>query len=112
MSDGIMLSIGDDGIARAYDDTYDITIHCESSEEQEEVRNALDSIPRWIPVEQDTPTEDDDYWCTFDAETGRFVDWCSWYQGRWVTWINDNPADVSNVVAWCKPMEPYKEVTE
>ena len=80
------------------------------------VRKAFDAMqsaePHWIPVEQDTPTEDDDYWCTFDAETGRFVDWCSWYQGRWVTWIDDNPADVSNVVAWCKPMEPYKGVTE
>ena len=38
MSDGIMLSIGKDGIARAYDDTYDITIHCESQEEQDEVK--------------------------------------------------------------------------
>lgn len=34
--DGIILSIGEDGIAREYDDTYDITIHCESREEQEE----------------------------------------------------------------------------
>lgn len=45
--------------------------------------------PHWIPVEQDTPTVDDDYWCTFDAETGRFVDWRSWYQGRWVMWTDD-----------------------
>ena len=30
MSDGITLMIGEDGIAREYDDTYDITIHCES----------------------------------------------------------------------------------
>lgn len=64
--------------------------------------------PHWIPVEQDTPTEDDDYWCTFDAETGRFVDWCSWYQGRWMVWTDDTVSEVSNVIAWCKPMEPYK----
>ena len=68
--------------------------------------------PHWIPVEQDTPTEDDDYWCTFGAETGWFVDWCSWYHGRWVVWLNDEPNPVSNVIAWCKPMEPYKGVTE
>lgn len=68
--------------------------------------------PHWIPVTEDTPTEDDDYWCTFGAETGWFVDWCSWYQGRWVVWINDEPNPVSNVIAWCKPMEPYKGVTK
>lgn len=67
--------------------------------------------PHWIPVEQDTPTEDDDYWATFDAETGRFVDWCSWYQGRWVVWTDNTVSEVSNVIAWCKPMEPYKGVT-
>lgn len=68
--------------------------------------------PHWIPVTQDIPTEDDDYWATFDAETGRFVDWCSWYHGRWVVWLDDIPNEVSNVIAWCKPMEPYKGVTE
>lgn len=65
--------------------------------------------PHWIPVTEDTPTEDGDYWCTFGAETGWFVDWCSWYQGRWVVWLNDEPNPVSNVIAWCKPFEPYKE---
>ena len=67
--------------------------------------------PHWIPVEQDTPTEDDDYWATFEAETGRFVDWASWYHGRWVVWLGDIPNDVSNVIAWCKPMKPYKGET-
>ena len=41
MSDGIMLTIGADGVARQYDDTYDITIHCESEVEQNEVRTIL-----------------------------------------------------------------------
>ena len=40
-NDGIMLTIGEDGIARAYDDTYDITIHCESEEEQERAKKLL-----------------------------------------------------------------------
>lgn len=71
----------------------------------------LEEEAHWIPVTEDTPTEDDDYWATFDAETGRFVDWCSWYQGRWVTWIKGSPAPLCNVIAWCKPMEPYKGVT-
>lgn len=68
--------------------------------------------PHWIPVTEATPTEDDDYWATFEAETGRFVDWASWYQGRWVVWIEGSPAPLSNVIAWCKPIEPYKGVTE
>ena len=67
--------------------------------------------PRWIPVTEDTPIEDGDYWATFGAETGWFVDWCSWYHGRWVVWLDDIPNDVSNVIAWCKPFEPYKGVT-
>ena len=51
-NDGIMLTIGDDGIARAYDDTYDITIHCKSAEEQEKAKKLLmrrTKLP-WIPV--------------------------------------------------------------
>jgi len=40
--------------------------------------NIVDSLPsaqpepHWIPVTEATPTEDDDYWCTFGAETGWF----------------------------------------
>ncbi len=68
--------------------------------------------PHWIPVEQETPTEDGDYLCTLDAETGRFVDWCSWDKGEWVVWIRELSYPVSNVIAWRKPMEPYKGVTE
>lgn len=30
MSDGIMFSIGDDGVVREYKPDYDITIHCEN----------------------------------------------------------------------------------
>ena len=50
MTDDIMLTIGEDGKASLYDDTYDITIHCESQEEQDEVKRILENIPHWIPV--------------------------------------------------------------
>ena len=79
---------------------------CKDIDEQPTV----DPEPNWIPVTEATPTEEDDYWCTFDAETGRFVDWCSWYQGRWVVWTDDTVSEVRNVIAWCKSMEPYKGV--
>lgn len=79
--------------------------------EEDAIHTVLEALPHWISVTEDTPTEDGDYWCTFGAETGWFVDWCSWYHGRWVVWLGDIPNDVSNVVAWCKPFEPYKGVT-
>ena len=51
-NDGITLHIGDDGIARVYDDTYDITIHCESAEEQEKAMKLLKAKTKlqWVPV--------------------------------------------------------------
>ena len=67
MSDGMLLQIRDDGRAELYDDTYDITIHCSSQEEQDAVRVLLkragaiphwvsqDDIPRWIPFSERLP---------------------------------------------------------
>ena len=43
MSDEIMLVFGEDGVAREYDDTWDITIHCESEEEQKVVLEKLNN---------------------------------------------------------------------
>ncbi len=37
MSDGIQLVIRPDGVAERYDDTYDLTIHCTSADEQREI---------------------------------------------------------------------------
>lgn len=41
--EGLMLIFNEDGIAELYDDTYDITIHCTSKEEQEKVLKILES---------------------------------------------------------------------
>ena len=100
MSDGIMLTIGDDGEATLYDDTYDITIHCESKEEQDEVRKALENIPQWIPVTEATPTEDNKYWCTF----------AGYIEADCPKWECDNPTmDCEN----CEFLKEYKKgVTE
>ena len=43
-----------DGTFSAYDDTYDITIHCETEEEQKKVIERLKSIS-WIPVSERLP---------------------------------------------------------
>lgn len=63
-NDGITLHIGDDGIARVYDDTYDITIHCESAEEQEKAMELLKAkTPHWVPV-----TDGDEWKPTLDED--------------------------------------------
>lgn len=45
----IRIYFGPDGIAREYDETYDITIHCMTKEEREAAVHLLENIPHWIP---------------------------------------------------------------
>ena len=54
MTDELMLIFGDDGIAREYKDDFDITIHCESKEEQDEVWKRL-AQDDWIPCSERLP---------------------------------------------------------
>lgn len=44
MSDGMTLAQNEDGTFSAYDNTYDITIHCETEEEQKKVIEHLRGI--------------------------------------------------------------------
>lgn len=62
MSDGIKVLIGDDGVARMYDDTYDITIHCETQAEHDEVLEMLRGA-QWIPCEERLPESSDEVLC-------------------------------------------------
>lgn len=41
MGDGLLAIMGDDGVFREYNDEFDITIHCESQEEQDQVKEIL-----------------------------------------------------------------------
>lgn len=92
MTDELMLVFGDDGIAREYKDDFDITIHCESKEEQEEVWKRL-TQDDWTPIYEDLP-EDllqvNVTWTNRNPETyyenikgKRFVDTAVYYQGDW-----------------------------
>lgn len=56
MTDELMLIFGDDGIAREYKDDFDITIHCESKEEQDEVWKRL-TQDDWIPCSEPPKNE-------------------------------------------------------
>ena len=40
----LKLIIGDDGVLREYNDEFDITIHCESKEESDKVKEQLEHI--------------------------------------------------------------------
>ena len=43
MSDGIQLIIREDGTAEKYDDTFDLTIHCTSEDEQKEILKIMEA---------------------------------------------------------------------
>ena len=136
MSDGIMLTIGDDGEATLYDDTYDITIHCESKEEQDEVRKALENIPHWIPVTERLPENNDPVNVTYvnhnpgnyyaEVKDKPYAATAHFHKGQWYwyscttqdlldeygTWIPDLIDKDVEITAWCELPEPYKGVTE
>ena len=58
MGKELMIYFDEDGVAREYDDTYDITIHCESEEEK---RKAIEFIKarKWIPFRSRPMTEEE-----------------------------------------------------
>lgn len=61
----LKLIANDDGVFEEYDDTYDLTIHCTSQEEQDEVllklNKTVEKLPpvkpeqKWIPVSERLP---------------------------------------------------------
>ena len=54
MSDGTTLVQHEDGTFSAYDDTYDVVIHCETEEERKKAIDRLEST-NWIPVSERLP---------------------------------------------------------
>ena len=54
MNDRITLVQNEDGVFDVYDDTYDITIHCETEEEQKKVIERLKATS-WIPASERLP---------------------------------------------------------
>lgn len=111
MDDGIMITIGDDGVARMYDDTYDITIHCESEEEHDEVLKILQGS-QWIPCSEKLPEEEKKtYWVCTDTE---YQCECRWTnnrfgigEGEWGWSIFDTP-QFSKPIAWRPLPKPWK----
>ena len=118
MSDEIMLTIGEDGKASLYDDTYDITIHCESKEEQEEVRKLLENPePHWIPVTEncDCDLMDNEEVLVFqkDGTINGQIRHAMFYdfngKKKFVTW--EEGITIYHVLAYMPLPEPFKGVT-
>ena len=57
MAKEILLSINEDGIAKIYDDTYDITIHCEDEEEKQFTINRLNDV-KWNKLKTEMLKQD------------------------------------------------------
>lgn len=119
MSDEIMLTIGDDGEATLYDDTYDITIHCESKEEQDKVMQILQNPePHRIPVTERLPETTDAVLTTYIVNgdrSRRYVEESSYYgnDGSWSSpWDEYRIAGTRiEVIAWMPLPEAFKGVT-
>lgn len=99
----ITLALNEERVAEVYDDTYDVTVHCESEEEQERVVGILEHYQDWIPVEERLP-EDGTYLCTLDGELcgidEPFTGMCGIENGKW--------DEEGCVIAWQPLPKPYR----
>lgn len=102
--DYVMLTINEDGIAEAYDDTYDIVIHCESESEQKRVMGKLERYQGWIPVEERLPEDEKMVLVTCQTKKGIRSTNRAYYDGTF--WHGSG--SMSSVTAWQPLPEPYK----
>lgn len=111
MSDVMELIQNEDGAFSAYDDTYDIVIHCKSEDEQKKVIEWLSTD--WIPVSERLSEIKKNYAECYLVTDGRFC-WMAYWtpEKEWI--LADctnckNKIDWTGIVAWRPLPEPYKE---
>ena len=110
MSNVMKLVQNEDGTFSAYDDTYDIVIHCETEEEQKKVIERLSTD--WIPVSERLP-EIKNYEGCYLVTDGRFIWMAYWTPEK--EWIFadctncKNKIDWADIVAWQPLPKSYKE---
>ena len=112
MSDVMELIQNEDGTFSAYDDTYDVVIHCETEAEQKKAIDLMNSN-RWIPVDERLPEIKMDYEECYLVTDGRFC-WMAYYTSEKEWFFADctnckNKIDWTDVIAWMPLPEPYKE---
>lgn len=103
------------GKMEKYDPTYDITIHCRTSEEKERVEKILASV-RWIPVEERLPKEGVnpvtqdfyEYQCTYH-DGGDVYDVRSYKFGRGHFWNGPGIVD-QYITAWRENPAAYRRI--
>lgn len=115
MREEMKLVQNDAGKWEAYDDTYDITIHCESEEEQEKALSMLKNI-QWIPITERTP-EDESY-ILVSFENATMVDIARYEAddegGSFYPGDDDEPYSKYGIYvnAWMPLPKRYREVTD
>ena len=103
MSDAMELIQNEDGAFSAYDDTYDVVIHCKTGEEQKKVIERLEST-NWIPASERLPEIKQNYEKCYLVTDGRFC-WMAYWtpEKEWI--LADctnckNKIDWTDIVAW------------
>lgn len=116
MSDVMELVQNEDGTFSAYDDTYDITIHCETEEERKEIITCLEST-NWIPVSERLSESTLPVLCWVKSTTisctetyiiGSYCNGCWFFQNDTVG-THSFPLSEYKVSAWMHLPEPYEE---
>lgn len=106
MSGEMTLVQNEDGAFSAYDDTYDITIHCETEEEQKKVIERLSAD--WIPVSERLPKASGTYQVTcMDGRIYRST--YAKFQCKLKRWELTGARSYWKVIAWMPLPKPYKE---
>lgn len=128
MSNGMILIQNEDGAFSAYDDAYDIVIHCESKEEQEKTIGHLKAT-NWIPVAERLPEEHDSIFAKFkgtnkcsesmfERASYEVIVTVKYADGTILTktahtidgkWKLAHPTFNGTVIAWKPFPNPYKE---
>ena len=116
-SKDFMIYFDDNGVAKYYDDTYDITIHCESEEEQRATLERIRS-KRWVPCGERLPKDFEDVLVWYEyfryGEYNRMVQtWdVGYYNSQLNTWGGGVTGQKVRAIAWMPLPEPYKEGAE
>lgn len=106
MSDEMTFAQNEDGTFSAYDDTYDIVIHCETEEEQKKVIERLSAD--WIPVSERLPKASGTYQVTcMDGRIYRST--YAKFQCKLKRWELTGARSYWKVIAWMPLPNPYKE---